>query len=210
MALNLKFGILLFPLAYAVVRYNLAAGVEWSQLPLYITNKALAMSSVLALLFAARAMLKGCRESARDLGKMALHCACLHVLLTLVLLPAGYYPKLSQQVLTPGGEQVLLMASFSALANLALLFGVLCAYLFFVISNGHVVNGLQRQVLLYLQMCVLAYHLLFLGSYSWFTPAFWPAYLPPITLLSFIGVLLAVYFLQKSWQKAWQKSRQKR
>ncbi|WDE04377.1 hypothetical protein SG34_024035 [Thalassomonas viridans] len=200
LSFNLKYCILLFPLAYAIVRYNLAAGVEWSQLPLYITNKALAMSSVLALLFAARAMLRGCRKSARSLGKMALHCAWLHVLLTLVLLPAGYYPKLSLFVQTSGGEQVMQMASFSATANLALLFGLLCAYLFFVISNGQV-NGLQKQILLYLQICTLAYHLLFLGGYSWFAPGSWPAYLPPITLLSFTCVLLLAYFHQKVGKK---------
>ncbi|WDD98073.1 hypothetical protein [Thalassomonas actiniarum] len=198
---NVKVVILLFPLLYAVVRYNLAAGVGWSQLPLYIVNKALAMSSVLALLFAGRAGIKGRRGSALTLGKMALHCALLHVLFTLVLLPAGYYPKFSQVLLTAGDEQVLQMASFSAVANLALFFGLLCGYLFFVISVGHFTGMLQKRLLQYLQICALAYHLLFLGGYSWFTPTSWPAYLPPVTLLSFICVLLLVYFLQKAWQK---------
>ncbi|WP_281560255.1 hypothetical protein [Thalassomonas sp. RHCl1] len=192
---------MLLPLVYAVVRYNLAAGVSWSQLPLYILNKALSMSSVLALLFAAREGLKGRREQARDLAKMALHCALLHVLLTLILLPAGYYPKLSQVLLTSGGGQVLQMASFSTVANLALFFGLLCAYLFFVISAGYFAGMLQKRLLQYLQICALAYHLLFLGAYSWFTPTSWPGYLPPVTLLSFICVLLLAFLLQKGWQK---------
>lgn len=203
---NIKMAILLLPLVYAVIRYNLAAGVGWGQLPLYILNKALAMSSVLALFFAAQAGFKSQRELARDLGKMALHCASLHVLFTLVLLPAGYYPKFSHVLRTARGEQVLQMASFSAIANLALLFGLLCAYLFFVISSGLFKDMLQKQLLQYLQVCALAYHLLFLGGYSWFTPSAWPAYLPPVTLLSFICVLLLAYLLRKPWQKSWQKS----
>ncbi|WDE10844.1 hypothetical protein [Thalassomonas haliotis] len=198
---NTKISVLLLPLVYAVIRYNLAGGVSWSQLPLFILNKALAMSSVLALFFAATAGIKGHREQASALGKIALHCGIFHVLFTLVLLPAGYYPKLSQVLLTSGGEQVLQMASFTAIANLALFFGLLCAYLFIVISAGHFTGWLQKQLLQYLQVCALAYHLLFLGGYSWFTPSSWPGYLPPVTLLSFICVLLLAYLLQKAWQK---------
>ena len=183
--------------AYAILRYNLAGEVSWAQLPLYIANKALAMSAVVCLLLAARSGLITRGKQAINWGKTAMSAALLHTTITLILLPAGYYPKLYQAVNSSGSESLNTLKMFSLTGNFALAFGVFCIYLFLKIGRCRLRSARLQQKLQMLLLASLAYHLIFIGGYGWLTPGKWNGYLPPVSLLSFV-CLLCLIFLKKN------------
>lgn len=194
-------------LLYAVVRYNVLGPVPVEQIPLYITNKAVAVAALIliALAFAARRIAPGSRlgwvrHDRRTLGMTGLSLALLHTALSLLLLNPTYFAKFFNE-----------LGQFTALAGASMLTGVVA--LVFLLVQGRVkaeresVVGLTggkppsagvsiaRRKLHGLAICVLALtagHVLFMGLPGWLTPNLWHGYLPPLTLISFVIALVGL------------------
>ena len=91
------------PMTYAIVRYHILAGVDWSHFPLYIANKG---ASLAAVFFIATSYLigKSLRVYESDRGKrlilikfcglIGFSLASIHVLMSLLLISPHYYPRL--------------------------------------------------------------------------------------------------------------------
>ena len=79
---------IIISLLYAVIRYNIAGDVPWSQFPVFIINKATACSGVILLGLAG---LNDSVEKRHRIGLFASACLGLHCLLSLMLLtPANF------------------------------------------------------------------------------------------------------------------------
>ncbi len=193
--------LVLSSLFYSLLRYCVFGNVEWHQ-QLYLLNKALAMVAAFSLLFSAWYGWRKLRQASRFWGQVVLHCASLHIVLSLTLLPQGYYPRL------------LIDEGFSFIGGLSLLFGMSCGYicglLVILSSRPSQVKTPNEQrkfthkfnytfLLLILLSSTLVLHLMTLGFNGWLTPKQWPGYLPPISLLCFIACLISWYLQLRSY-----------
>ena len=178
---------------YSVLRYHIAGTWPWSDLWLFTTNKALALSSVslLSLLLVMRplsaigfAINPGVLKAQRILSRAALVLAMLHVMFSFLLLGPHYYPGLfgaDGSVNTTGGWSILA--------------GVFTLLLFWLFQRLRYADKIQaRGVKKYLRLVEkllpagAALHAGILGFNGWLKPSVWPGGMPPITLLS-VGVL---------------------
>jgi len=175
--------ITLASLAYATLRYNVFKGVPWSDWPVFVLNKALALSSLLLLVLWAVRARRGKGTPQTVLLTAASRMTLAHVGLSLVALTPVYFPAffLDGRLTWQAGTAVALgVAAASGLAAGARQGG----------PHGH------RLPALGLVAFGAGTHAALYGYASWLTPWAWPGYMPPITLVSFmagiIGVLAAL------------------
>src|SRR3989338_7743141 len=88
--------------AYAVVRYNVIKGVPWQQLPLFISNKAIALAAVafIALSYDFGPLARFWpKVFARELstrkffGLLGFGLAAAHAIISLLIFSQAYYPR---------------------------------------------------------------------------------------------------------------------
>lgn len=187
-------------MSYAVVRYNVFKGVEWTHLPLYITNKAFALSAVVLIALSycvgkAVPVRQEPKESrialVKHLGLIGFSLASMHGILSLTLLSPAYYEKF-----------FLDSGRLTLLGELSLLFGVLSLWCLTIpaitslpFMDDHLgrERWLRMQRMGYAALALNGGHLLAMGAGGWIDVGSWPGGLPPITLLGFIvsaGALL--------------------
>ena len=175
--------------AYAVLRYHLFGSTPWSDLLFYTTNKALAISSAVALsaVLALRPLavlgwqVPSALMAARpDLGRLALVAACIHAFLSYGLLGPEYYPKFYASGL-----------SLNAIGRWSLLFGWISMALYWLYhlhrqrsGNSRTQISLLSQLTGFVLLSMIALHTVVMGFRAWLSPESWPGALPPISLLS--------------------------
>ncbi len=185
------------PLTYAVVRYHVVKGVEWSHFPLYIANKAISLAAVF---FIATSYLIGktlkvhADDPARRLilikfcGLMGFSLATIHGLMAMLLFSPHYYPKLFLEA-----------GKLSLTGELSMAFGVLslwCLAITAITSLPFMYDAIgadrwhRGQRMGYLSLLLAAGHTLVMGAAGWLAPAGWPGGLPPISMVAFIAALI--------------------
>ncbi len=191
--------VLVVTFAYAIVRYNVFKGVSWERLPLYISNKAIAL--VAAVFIALSYMLgplarywpgtmvplTGLRKY---FGLLGFGLAAAHGLISLLLFSPANYPKFfaADGTLNFTGE-------------LSMLFGVLAFFVFVAVAITSIPvieqsmpaerwNAVQR--LGYLGLLLVLLHVVVMGLEGWLTPALWPAGMPPISLVAAVVIAAAL------------------
>lgn len=164
---------------YAVIRYMVFGDVKISNAPVYIVNKALSMSSAVFLFLSAFVLRKQNLDASKLYGLAFFQCACLHIILSLAILSPVYYPKFFED------------GKMNVTGELMILFGALAAYVFFLlrrfIKETSRVKTYTRIGCLY-----LIAHLIFMGIPGWFKVQSWHGYMPPISLISGVAVLMAL------------------
>lgn len=178
---------------YSVFRYHIAGTWPWTDLWLFTTNKALALTSVslLSLLLVMRSLKAfgfpinaGVLKARSILGRAALVLAMLHVLVSFLLLGPHYYPGLF-------GEE----GRVNATGGLSILAGIYTLLMFWMSQRWQYADKIQvreakKQLRLVEKLLPAgaALHAGILGFNGWLKPSVWPGGMPPITLLS-VGVL---------------------
>jgi hypothetical protein len=174
--------VLFVSMVYAIVRYVVFGGSATAQIPLFIANKAIAVAGLVMIGWASLA--RGPRR--KSYGTTGFLLTLLHVLITLLILNPLYFGKLfSKNGFLEGRAEVSLLA------------GALGMLLLYVLSTTPSRDEDTRSLIPRAGRVVLALsalHVLAIGYPAWGTPAAWPGWLPPITMLSFI---LAVVFLMR-------------
>jgi len=169
-------------MSYAVLRYHFLSDIPAADIPFFILNKALAYSGL--ILFG----VAGVRNKSADrhqLGMAAAYCLLAHVLITMTLFSADYYPKFFIE----GGTRLTIYASLSLLCGV-IAFACLVHLWRVSISTRKgtelsLVHGLGRILLI-----LAAGHSAMMGVPTWLTPSKWPGSLPPITMLAFVTALI--------------------
>jgi len=176
-------GVTAASLAYATLRYNVLKGVPWSDWPVFVLNKALALSGLLLLVLWIVRARRGRGTPQAALLAAAARMTLAHIGLSLVVLTPVYFPAffLDGRLTWQAGTAVALgIAAASGLAAGARHAG---AHGYTLLAFGLVAFGAGAHAALY-------------GYSSWLTPSSWPGYMPPITLVSFAagisGVLAAL------------------
>jgi hypothetical protein len=173
------YAITLCSLAYATVRYNVFKGVLWSDWPVYVVNKAVALSSLLLLLaWILRARL-GPDDSSSSLLSLARRFALVHAGLSLVILSPAYFPTFfsGDRFNWPSGLSVVI--GIVAASGLCLRSRPAVSWPATVRSLG--VIGFMAGI-----------HAMLNGYGNWLAPATWPGYLAPITLIAFAAGVVSL------------------
>ena len=182
------------PMTYAIVRYHVVSGVDWSHFPLFITNKGVSLAAVFFigisyLIGKALRIYKNDSEKRLILikfcGLIGFSLASIHVLMSLVLISPSYYPKLFSE-----------MGKMNLTGELSLVFGVLSMWCLAVTAITSLpfmyeAVGAERwqrgQRMGYLSLMLTAGHVLVMGFAGWLAPAGWHGGLPPVSLVAFIA-----------------------
>lgn len=173
-------GVVIAASVYATLRYNVAKGVPWSEWPGYIANKFLAATALILLAWAALRKLSG-KPGSSTFMRWGGAAAIAHVPLSLCLLTPAHFEKLfSAGKLSAAGQLSLL---FAAAATALLEVGARRAHLWNSIANHRAMAAL---------LGVSAAHTIVPSATTWFKPFDWPAYLPPLTLLSTLPAFTAI------------------
>jgi len=181
---------------YSILRYNVLKGVPWTDLPIYVLNKSIALTIVI-LIFYTQINKKAKTGSDTNLWLVMFVIIVFHVILSTVILMPEYYGKFYN------GDQLNLVGSLS------LLFGILAFLGFFVKGILLLRAKLDTTVsaskadfikLRYLNYFFLGVHLFVMGINGWLTPDKWPGYLLPISLIAFILLISStlVFTAQKN------------
>lgn len=186
------------PLSYAIFRYHVAAGVDWSHFPLYIANKAVALAAVFAL-GASYLLGKTIRvydDAEKRLilikfcGLVGFSFASIHGVMALLLFSPRYYPKF---FLDDG--------KMNLTGELSMIFGVLSLWCVAVTAIASLpfmreAVGAERwqrgQRMGYVSLGLVAAHTMVMGASGWFAPERWPGMLPPISMVAFIAAVIPV------------------
>ena len=166
----------LVALVYTVVRYGYFKGVSVADFPLYLMNKATAISG---LLLFGLAGLQANSTKRLHTGLSALALIFIHVMSPLVLLSEDYFEVFYDSV----NKQMAWNTQISMLSGILAFTCVLI--LLRATDNGKsdhafsLVPGLGRWGLV-----LVFLHMVFMATDHWITPQQWPGNMPPITLIS--------------------------
>jgi hypothetical protein len=182
-------------LIYAVLRYHIFGGVDLRHFPLYVFNKVVALSGFLLLISSSLLSLVNSRiKEERDMiGFGSLILIIIHVFISLAILGPEYF----QKFYSPDGRMNLT-------GELSMFFGVLGLASMWMVNRYFSLSGMlnrgsgaKKEFKKLINLAIIAgfFHTLIMGLKGWLIPAEWHGYLPPITLLSALGVLVWIYFL---------------
>lgn len=192
-------GVMLFFFLYATIRYIVFKGVDPIHFPLYIVNKVFSVSGIFFLAmsytFGKLRWLKFYTESKQNkfikyAGLVGFSLIAMHVFMSLLIISPEYYPKFYESG----------MMNFKG--EFSMLMGVLSLYCFTIpaittLPFMQEAVGIKRwqkgQQIGYYGLLASLLHTGIMGFSSWFDIAKWPGYLPPISLLGAIIVLVPLY-----------------
>lgn len=165
-------GVAAVAVVYATLRYHVFGTVPWSDWPVFVLNKALAMTSLLACLAWVWSARRGATGRQAVLATLGARAAVAHVVCSLALLGPTYYPAFF------GGDRLSWPGSVSLLVGVATMV---------ILQTGGGGAREPRAVMRWMGWAAFAagLHAACYGYPGWMTPSAWPGYLPPITLLSF-------------------------
>ena len=180
-------------LIYAIVRYNVFGNVPWDDIPIFITNKAISLTVMILLLFS-HYQKKNVLIVRKRLLKAIFTLTSWHVFISFVLLSPQYFGKFYyNEALNITGYTVTALGIVAyagiLLLNSESLFQKKGAN--FTISEPHK-RSIRKLIPIF-----IAGHLLLMGAKGWITPEKWHDYLFPISLISF--VILLIYII-KMWK----------
>ena len=190
---EIKISLIIIAIAflYAIIRYNVIRGISWEQLPLFISNKAIALAALalIALSYAIGSLSKfwpkfsSLLNARKYFGLFGFGLGAIHGLISLLIFDPQHYPKFfTDGVLNFAGE-------------LSMLFGVLALAIFAIVAISSIPSiaeslrqdqWLKIQRLGYLGLLLLAGHVFVMGYKGWLQPGTWPGGLLPISLVAFI------------------------
>ncbi|QGJ70973.1 Hypothetical protein PBC10988_26760 [Planctomycetales bacterium 10988] len=174
-------------MVYAIFRYNVFGEVSPEQIPLFIFNKGASFAGVILLGWS---RCEADPRRRRDWGMAGMNLILLHVIISLSLLTPAYFGKFfhSSGMMNWQAETSMLCGTLSFL--------LLC-WLFVATlqekkkakaaASTSLLPGAGRTMLL-----LAGAHVAFMGYAGWLKPKTWHGYLPPITLLSFVVVMIFI------------------
>ena len=192
------------PVTYAIVRYHVFSGIDWSHFPLFIANKGVSLSAVffIATSYTIGKVVRAYEsDSEKQLilikfcGLIGFSLASIHALMSLLLISPAYYPKFFLE-----------SGKMNLTGELTMIFGVLslwCLAVTAITSLPFMYDavGAERwqrgQRMGYLSLALASGHVFAMGIWGWLTPGIWHGGLPPVSLVAFtaaMGPLLVMAF----------------
>lgn len=184
---------------YAFIRYNVVRNIPFENIPLFIANKAIALTAAILIglsfllgplakfwpkMFTSHLYLR------KHLGVAGFTIAALHALMSLILFTPAYYPKF----FLPSGKMNLIGES-------SMLFGIVAFLVFAAISVASL-PPIERymssqqwkliQRLGYLAYVFVLFHVVIMGWAGWWKPESWKFGLASISLISALVIIFVL------------------
>lgn len=192
------FIVTIFSLGYAIVRYNIIREVPFENVPLYISNKAIAMAAtiLIGISFVMGPLARFSQGIVRHLylrkhvGLVGFALAAMHTLMSMILLGPAYYSRL-----------YLASGKLTLVGESAMLFGVLAIVVFSIVSITSMPPIFKHmdfkqwqfvQRLGYLAYIFVMLHVYVMAYKGWSNPDAYSYGFIPVSLLS---VLVIVFVL---------------
>ena len=200
-------GVILFSLAYSILRYHLAGDVPWKDFPFFILNKALSLAAFILISFNfgfgpakqwGFPIPQSWLDARKMLGMSGFLLVLIHVFMSLMLFSATRYGKLFEVDGT-----MTLNAGLSMLAGI-LAFVTLWVYTIsfqtFLKEDKAFIDFITSRKTMLIAFLFGAIHLFFMGYSGWLNPAGWNGGLPPISLVAFT-VFMVAYLLNLKYRE---------
>ena len=184
--------VVIFGLAYAVLRYHIMGSVPWTDFPFFILNKGISLAAfiLLTLNFSlgplknlAVKVPEGWLNARKVLGMTGFLLVLIHALMSFLLFSPSVYGKFFE-----ADGTLTLLAGISMLGGV-LAFVVLWTYNMsfqtFLREDQVFIRFITSRKFLLTAMLLGAAHIFFMGYEGWFRPAGWHGGLPPVSLVSF-------------------------
>jgi len=195
-AARIIFSVLFLTAVYAILRYNVFKGVEWTHFPLYVMNKIFSFTGfiLLVLSFALEPVSNKTRrqllEVRKYLGRTGFLFIIIHVLMSLLLLRPETY-----------GDFFAEDRTLSMIGEWSMLLGALAIATYLILFNGsaHPEEAgpfhrfIRSPAFLFIALIFSSLHITIMGFKGWLVPAEWPAGMPPITMASIFIFLSGLF-----------------
>lgn len=197
--INISILIFLLSLIYAVIRYNFLRDVPYSEIPLFISNKATALSSTVIIGFSfllgpLTRMFPNIFEKnlslRKSFGLIGFGLASIHAIISLILLSPEYYGKFYTQE-----------GLINTTGQFSLLFGVLALAVFSIVSITSLPSiykalGEKKwktvQRFGYIGYFAVLLHVVVMGFKGWLNPSSYAYGFISITLVSSLFIIFVL------------------
>jgi len=184
--------VLIFGLAYAVLRYHIAGPVPWKDFPFFILNKGISLSAFILLTcnFSLGPLSnlgvrvpEGWLNARKAMGMTGFLLVLIHALMSFMLFTPAVYASFFEED-----------GSLTLAAGLSMLGGIL-GFVFLWAYNlsfqTHLredrafIQAITSRRILLLALALGGVHLLFMGYEGWLEPSTWHGGIPPVSLTAF-------------------------
>ena len=195
---------LAFSFGYAILRYHIVGHTPWKDLPFFITNKAVSLSSfiLLTINFALGPMKNlgmnisnDWMRSRRLVGIVGFIQVFIHVIMSFML----FNPAVFARFFVENGTMNLITGISMVTGVVAFVF----LWMYNISFNSQfrkdkdLLRWINSRKVLLVAMFMAGAHLFFMGYPGWMTPGKWYGGLPPISLVSFafftIGYIINIF-----------------
>ena len=184
-------------IVYAITRYHFFKGVPFQQFFPEILNKGLSLAAILliSLSLSVGPLSRQFPDKFNSLllrkrlfGLWGFVFAFIHSMVSIYFYKPDHYPKFFS------------LEHLNVLGKFVLYFGVVSLILLsiaFIVSFPKILNVrpiiFQRSKFIgFVGLIIGGAHVIPIGAQGWFHPYYWPGYLIPITLISFMAVLITI------------------
>jgi hypothetical protein len=185
--------VLVFGLAYAMLRYHIVGPVPWKDFPFFILNKGVSLSAFILLTcnfgFGPLKNLgvrvpEGWLNARKALGMTGFLLVLIHALMSFLLFRPAVYGSFFE-----ADGTLTLMAGLSMLGGImafVVLWGYNLSFQTFLREDRAFIQFITSRKFLLFALLLGAVHLFFMGYAGWLKPSGWHGGLPPISLVAFV------------------------
>lgn len=170
--------------SYALVRYHIGKNIPFSDF-LFIVNKSISWTAFLliSITIIPKSFFKKNHLKRKYFGLIGYAFAVLHLILNLILLNKNHYPSLY--------VNDVFNLKFYVISLIGLISFVIFSVVFLISLNIIKTKNRDKSLKLgFYGILILAFHPMIMGIQNWFKPNTWPYFLPPITLLCVLFLIL--------------------
>ncbi len=184
--------VIIFGLAYAVLRYHIVGPVPWKDFPFFILNKGVSLSAFILLVLnfglgplnnLGVKVSEGWLNARKALGMTGFLLVLIHALMSFLLFSPSIYGKFFAD-----NGTLTLLAGLSMLAGVSafvVLWGYNMSFQTFLREDKAFIQFITSRNFMLFALLLGAAHLFFMGYGGWLNPDGWHGGLPPISLVAF-------------------------
>ena len=184
--------VMIFGLAYAVLRYHIVGPVPWKDFPFFILNKGISLSAFILLTcnfgFGPLKNLginvpEGWLNARKALGMTGFLLVLIHALMSFMLFSPSIYGKFFEA----DGTLTLLagLSMFSGVLAFVVLWAFNLSFQTHLREDQAFIRFITSRKFLLLAMLLGAAHVFFMGYEGWLNPSGWHGGIPPVSLVAF-------------------------
>ena len=184
--------VIIFGLAYAVLRYHIVGPVPWKDFPFFILNKGVSLSAFILLVLnfglgplnnLGVMVSEGWLNARKALGMTGFLLVLIHALMSFLLFSPSIYGKFFAD-----NGTLTLLAGLSMLAGISafvVLWGYNMSFQTFLREDKAFIQFITSRKFMLFALLLGAAHLFFMGYEGWLKPDGWHGGLPPVSLVAF-------------------------